>query len=46
MLGSEGSLKVLDETSPHTTKAGDPVWSLTVPAGGEASVTCTVERGD
>jgi hypothetical protein len=35
--------KVDAETAPHTTKAGDPVWRLSVPANGAASVTYTVE---
>jgi len=40
--GAEG-FKVIAETSPHGTKGGDPVWRLTVPATGEASVSYTVE---
>ncbi len=35
--------KVDAETAPHTTKAGDPVWRMSVPANGSASVTYAVE---
>jgi len=42
-LRAYDSTKVVTETAPHGTKAGDPVWRLTVPANGEASVTYTVD---
>jgi hypothetical protein len=33
------AFKVVSETSAHGTKGGDPVWRMTVPANGSASVT-------
>ena len=35
--------KVIAESRPHATKAGDPVWRVPLPANGTASVTYTVE---
>ncbi len=37
------AFKVISETSAHGTKAGDPVWRMTVPANGSASVTYAVQ---
>jgi hypothetical protein len=34
--------KVDVENAPHTTKGGDPVWRLAVPAGGERTLTYSV----
>jgi hypothetical protein len=33
---------VLQETAPHGQKAGDPLWTLAVPANGERTLTYTV----
>jgi hypothetical protein len=39
---SAQGFKVDAENAHHTTKSGDPVWSLSLPAGGEKTLTYTV----
>lgn len=36
--------RVLSEDRPHTLRRGSPVWTITVPANGRASLRYTVER--
>ena len=40
--GARGS-KVLSETAPHAFKSGDPLWRLTLPAGGEQTLRYVVD---
>ena len=40
--GFQQGFKVKAESQRHTSKGGDPVWRLTLPAGGEKTLTYTV----
>jgi hypothetical protein len=41
--GGAAGFKVAAESIPHGLKAGDPVWRLTLPAGGEQTLAYAVE---